>query len=271
MMQLISPMRRLADSLDVTTAPARKRLRASRRLTDERGLTLIEMIVAMAVALVLLVPTVLLITTAQNHASGDVARSNTIAFAQTGLRQMDQELRQAYQIEYPTSTNNSLPSCPEGTTGAAAGVQTCNVLDVLARLTNTGLTTATSGDFEVRYDCSVPSTTIAGDQACWRYLCSASASSASTPNCSASSSALLSTKLVVDDLVNGTASDPVFSLCYPTSTTSSNCGTGSPRPTSGSVTLKLPSTGTQATNRGGDPSVIYLTDGIYFPDLDFGQ
>ena len=234
----------------------------------ESGFTLVETLISLSIALVLLVPTVALITSAQNHVAGDALRADTIQYASAGLRQVDQELRQAYEIEYPTSTNNSSPSCPEGTTGSAAGVQTCNVLDVLARLTSTG---NTGTDFEVRYDCSVASTTITGDHACWRYLCSASASTSATAACTASSTALLSSRLVIDDLVNGTASDPVFSLCYPAVSTTSTCTTGSTRPTSASVTLKLPSTGTQATNRGGDPSVIYLTDGLYFTNLDFAQ
>jgi len=238
------------------------------RRAGERGFTLVEMLVAMSIAVVLLMPTVLLINTAQNHATGDISRADSIQYASAGIRQMDQELRQAYEIEYPTSTNDSSPSCPEGTTGAAAGVQTCNVLDVLARLTSTGYT---GSDFEVRYDCSVASTTITGDHACWRYLCSASASTSATAACTASSTALLSSELVIDDLVNGTATDPVFSLCYPAVSTTTACTTGSTRPTSATVTLKLPSTGSQATNRGGDPSVIDLTDGLYFPDLDFGQ
>ena len=239
-----------------------------RRRPAEHGFTLVELLVAMSVVVALLAPTVLLINTAQNHAAGDISRSDTVQYATVGLRQMDQELRQAYEIQYPTSTNNSSPSCPEGTTGAAAGVQTCNVIDVLARLTSPGYS---GSDFEVRYDCSVASTTISGDHACWRYLCSASASTSATAACTPTSTTLLSSRLAIDDLLNGTTSDPVFSLCYPAVSTTTTCTTGSPRPTSATVTIKLPSTGTQATNRGGDPSVIDLTDGLYFPDLDFGQ
>lgn len=254
-----------------------------RSLGDDSGLTLIEMLVAMAVAVALLVPTVLLITTTQNHATGDVTRSNTIAFASTGLREMDQELRQAYEIEFPTGTTGGSGSTVttgptvsgEGNitcTETAGGVEPCNVIDILARLTNTGLTTSASGDYEIRYDCSIPSTTISGDQACWRYLCAASAGTASGAACTSTSTGFLSKQLVVDDLVNGSSSDPVFSFCYPSVSTSSACtSTNATRPTSAAVTLKLPSTGTQATNRGGDPSVIYLTDGLYFPDLDFDQ
>ena len=249
-------------------APDRARGAAPRRRACDRGFTLVELLVAMSIVVVLLAPTVLLINTAQNHAAGDISRSDTVQSATVGLREMDQELRQAYEIQYPTSTNNASPSCPEGTIGAAAGVQTCNVIDVLARLTSPGYS---GSDFEVRYDCSVASTTISGDQACWRYLCSASASTSATATCTASSTTLLSSRLVIDDLVNGTASDPVFSLCYPAVSTTTACTTGATRPTSATVTLKLPATGSQATNRGGDPSVVDLTDGVYFPDLDFGQ
>ena len=249
-------------------APDRAPGVARLRRAGEHGFTLVELLVAMSVVAVLLTPTVLLINTAQNHAAGDISRSDTVQYATVGLREMDQELRQAYAIQYPTSTNNASPSCPEGTTGAAAGVQTCNVIDVLARLTSPGFS---GSDFEVRYDCSVASTTISGDQACWRYLCSASASTGATAACTPSSTTLLSSTLVIDDLVNGTAGDPVFSLCYPAVSTTTTCTTGSPRPTSAMVTIKLPSTGTQATNDGGDPAVIDLTDGVYFPDLDFGQ
>ena len=110
-----------------------------RNRAGESGFTLVETLVSMSIAVVLLVPTVALITTAQNHVNGDALRATTIQYATAAMRQMDQELRQAYEIEYPTSTNNSSPNCPEGTTGSAAGVQTCNVIDVLARLTSTGL------------------------------------------------------------------------------------------------------------------------------------
>ncbi len=242
--------------------------RAARRRDGERGLTLIETLVAMAAALVLLAPTVLVTVTAQNHAGGDIQRANTIQSASAGLTLMDRELRQAYALEYPTATNDTSPSCPEGSTGSAAGVQGCNVADVLARIPNTGFS---GSDFELRYDCSIPSATIAGDQSCWRYLCSASAATGASSTCTAASSTLLSKRLVIDDLVNGTSADPVFSFCYPASAASSACGTGAARPTSATVTIKVPSTAGRATGNGGDPSVIYLTDGIYFANLDFGQ
>ena len=183
--------------------PLGRRERAIGRLRGEGGLTLVETLVATAVAAALLVPTVLLITTTQNHAGGDIARSDTIAFATTGLREMDQELRQAYEIEFPTGTTGG--SGAVATTGptvngegnitcteSAGGVEPCNVIDALTRLTNTGLTTATSADYEVRYDCSIASATISGDQACWRYLCAASAGTAGGASCTSTSAGLLS-------------------------------------------------------------------------------
>ena len=100
-------------------------------------------------------------------------------------------------------------------------------------------------------------------------LCSASASTGSGSTCTASSGTLLAKRVVIDGLNNGTSIDPVFSLCYP-SATSTGCGTGATRPTSATVTIKLPST-TQTQSSGGDPSSVVLTDGLYFPNLDYNQ
>jgi prepilin-type N-terminal cleavage/methylation domain-containing protein len=234
--------------------------RVARRLRGERGFTMVELLVVMATALVILTATTAVIVTMQNHAAGVVTRSDTIAAADVGLREMDQELRQAYDLESPTSTAST--SCLP----VSSGVQQCNVIDALVRLSGT--------DFEVRYDCTVPSTTITGDRACWRYLCSASAAtdspSASVSTCTPSSGTHLSSRLVIDDLVNATSADPVFSVSYP-STSEAPCASGASCPTSTTVTIKLPSTGTQATANGGDPSTIVLTDGIYFDNLEYGQ
>ena len=231
------------------------------RSGSQRGFTLVEVLVAMAVAVVVMVPLVALLVTVQNRGAGAIARADSVGTASVGLRAMDQELRQAYVIEFPTSTANT--GCPE----SSGGVQTCNQVDVLARLSATGFS---GTDFEVRYDCSVASTTIAGDRACWRYLCSASAATGSGSTCTTSSGTLLSSRLVIDTLTNGTSASPVFSLCYP-SASGSACATGAARATSATVTIQTPSTGTQATARGGDPSTIVLTDSLYFPDLDFAQ
>ena len=222
---------------------------------------MVELLVAMSAGLALMAPLTGLIVAVQDGATGSTSRADSIVVASGGLREMDQELRQAYAVEFPTSTVNA--GCPE----SSGGVQPCNVADVLERLAFSGFSGA---DFEVRYDCSVASATIAGDRACWRYLCSASAATGSGAACTASSSTLLSSRLVIDDLVNGTSADPVFSFCYPSSSGSA-CATGAARPTSATVTIKTPATGVLPTRSGGDPSTITLTDGLYFANLDFNQ
>lgn len=228
--------------------------------SGEAGFTLIEVLVATLIALAVIIPVTAVLVTTQNHAAGNIARADQVQAATVGLRNMDQELRQAYQLEFPTSTANT--GCP-----VTAGVQTCNQVDILARLTNTGFS---GTDFEVRYDCAVASTTVTGDRACWRYLCSASAATGSGSTCIATSPGLLSSRIAIDALVNGTSSDPVFSLCYP-SASGSGCGAGATRATSATVTIKTPSTANQATSNGGDPSTVVLTDGVYFPNLDYSQ
>ena len=234
----------------------------------ETGFTLVEALVAVLIALAVLTPVTAALITTQNHGAGDIARADQVQAAAVGERSMDQELRQAYQLDFPTSTANT--GCP-----VTAGVQGCNDIDFLARLTNTGFA---GTDFEVRYDCTVASTTVTGDRSCWRYLCAAQASMPSNPSCTsagnsvgASATQPLSTKLVIDDLVNGSSIDPVFSLCYP-SATGTGCGASTAtRATSATVTIKTRSTPNQATGNGGDPAIVVLTDGVYFPNLDYGQ
>ena len=242
-------------------AVARRARRARTRAGGEGGFTLVEMMVALAISFVVITSLVASLVTVQNHAAGSILRADSVAGASVGLREMDQDLRQAYELEFPTSTQNT------GCTESSAGVQPCNVIDVLVRLSSSGYS---GTDFEIRYDCSVASTTIVGDHACWRYLCSASATTASGSTCTASSTTLLSSRLVIDDLINGTSVNPVFSLCYP-STSGSACASGAARATSATVTIETASTGAQATSRGGDPATIELTDALYFPNLDFDQ
>lgn len=237
------------------------RRRALGKLAGQSGITLVEVLIATTLALGLLGPTLVLIVQSQRDSVGAVNHAQAVAGAEVGLREMVQELDQAYQVEFPTSTANT------GCTETAGGVQPCNVADVLVRLSSSGFS---GSDFEVRYDCSVASTTITGDSACWRYLCSAGASTASGSTCTAASGTLLSKRLVIDDLTNGTAADPVFSFCYP-GTAAGVCAAGAARPTSATVTIKTPAAGTQATSVGGDPSTVILSSGLYMPNLDLAQ
>lgn len=226
----------------------------------EDGFTLIEVLVAMSLALIILTATLALFIASQKDEQGLFKRADAVQTANEGLRQMDQDLRQAYEINFPvaaTSTNGCV---------ASSGKQPCNIIDVLARLTGTGYSYS---DYEVRYDCTVASTTVTGDTSCWRYLCSASASTLTSSSCVTSSSTLLSSREVIDDVSNG--STPVFSLCYTsTSTTGAACASGGTA-TSATVTIDTPAAGTLSTSAGGDRSTIVLSDGIFMPDLSYGQ
>src|ERR1700677_3583595 len=137
----------------------------------------------MSLGLVVLTATLALFITSQKDEQGVFSRADAVQSANEGVRQMDQDLRQAYEIIFPlssTTTNGCV---------ASSGTQPCNIIDVLARLTGTGYSYT---DYEVRYDCTVASTTIPSDTSCWRYLCSASAATSATSSCLASSSTLLS-------------------------------------------------------------------------------
>ena len=199
----------------------------------------------------------------QTDSARAVTKAQTVGLSEIGLRQMVQELDQAYQLEFPTSTANT------GCTESGAGVQPCNIADALVRLSSTGFS---GTDFEVRYDCTVASTTVVGDRACWRYLCSASASTAANSTCTAASTGLLSKRLVIDDVINGTTASPVFSFCYPNSAaTGSSCATGATRATSATVTINVPAAGSLSSAAGGDKTTVILTSGLYLSDLDLDQ
>jgi hypothetical protein len=215
----------------------------------------------MSLALIVLTATFAVLIGGQRDQQVLISKADAVQTASVGVRAMSQDLRQAYDIEFPLAATTA-NGCV-----ATAGVQPCNIIDVLARLTGTGYPYT---DYEVRYDCTVPSTTISGDTACWRYLCSASATTTATSSCLASStSTLLSARLVIDDLTNG--STPVFSLCYASAiTTGAACATGGTA-TSATVTISTPAAGTLSTAAGGDRSAIVLSDSIYMPDLSYGQ
>lgn len=219
--------------------------------------------VASALALIVLTAGAAVLVQGQTDSARAITKAQAVGSAEIGLRQMVQELDQAYQLEFPTSTANT--GCVE----SSAGVQPCSVADALVRLSSTGFS---GTDFELRYDCTVASTTITTDRACWRYLCSASASTAANSTCTATSTGLLSKTLVIDDVINGTTASPVFSFCYPnTAATGSACATGATRATSASVTINVPAAGTLSSKAGGDPTTVVLTSGLYLSGLDLNQ
>jgi prepilin-type N-terminal cleavage/methylation domain-containing protein len=83
------------DKQSMLAALARRRGRLRLRAGCERGFTLIELLVAMAMAFVVLTPLLAVLVSVQNQAAGAVARAYSVSGASAGLREMDQELRQA--------------------------------------------------------------------------------------------------------------------------------------------------------------------------------
>jgi hypothetical protein len=239
---------------------------AEQAQTGESGFTLVELLVAAALSIVVLAATLTLFETLQRNSAGVLTRAATVQAAQAGLREMDSELRQAYQIEFPTSSVTSIvPATGSGnstTCTASAGVEPCNVVDVLVRLSGT--------DYEMRFDCTIASPTIPADRSCWRYICSASASTSTNQACASGQSNFIRRNLLIDDITNATSTAPVFSFCYPG--TSTQCAAGGTRPTSASVTIDTPAAGTLAsTNTGADASTVQMTDDVFMPNLGFGQ
>jgi prepilin-type N-terminal cleavage/methylation domain-containing protein len=231
-----------------------KRHRFAALLAPDAGFTLVEVLVATLVAVLLLGGTASVFITGQVDATSAIARADAVAIANTGLREMDQDLRQAYQVEYPTSTLYNSPA-GQGCAAPSAGIQSCNQLDVLAR-------TGSQTDYEVRYDCYVTSATNPPDKSCVRYQCAASAATGSGSTCTSINAT--STRVVIDNLVNyvNTPNTPVFSLSYQSSAT---------RPSSGMVTIKVPAAATLSKASHGDPATVVLQDGIFMPNLSFGQ
>ena len=230
------------------------RLRAGDPLqAGESGFTLIEVLTASVLALLVLGATLSLFVTGQVDATSAIARADAVQIANDGLREMDQDLRQAYEVQYPTSTSSGTP--PATCAAPSAGIQSCNQLDVLAR-------NGSQTDYEVRYDCYVTSTTNPPDKSCVRYQCLASASTPPSATCTSGNAT--STRVVIDNLVNyvNPRNTPVFSLSYPS---------GATRSSSGTVTIEVLAAGTLSKASNGDQATVLLQDGIFMPNLSYGQ
>ena len=154
---------------------------AYRRLTErlraeESGFSLIEVLMAVALLSVVLGATLSLSHTGSRVAERDLVRANAIEEVQTGIARMDRELRTATEVISPTSATPT------------------NSVDFVARV-KAGTTRTLQ---RVRYSCDVPSPTIPGLQACYRYQ----GPVGSSPGGGGT--------LVIDQLVNGTTALPVF-------------------------------------------------------------
>ena len=152
-----------------------KRFTAQRLRSEQSGFTLIEVMMAAALLSVVLGAVLSLSQTGTRVAERDLTRANAIEEVQAGVARMDRELRTATQVFSPTNA------------GAT------NSVDFAARVSATGGGSRTVR--RVRYSCDVPSPTVAGLFACYRYEGPVGSSPAGAG------------RLVIDQLVGGT---PVF-------------------------------------------------------------
>jgi len=227
-------------------------------LRADAGFTLIESVIALGLALLVLWPVSTVLLDTQQASTGTIQRADAIQTAEVGLRAMDQQLRNAYQVEFPTSSSGcSSPWCSSIT----SGVQSANVVDVLTRVVSSGTVT----DSEIRFDCTVSGTI---DRACWEYKCAAAYNTASSSTCTTANDT--SKNRVIDEVSNATTTSPVFSFCYPnTATTGNACANGATRPSSVTVTLDVLAAGTLSTaTQNGDHTTVQLTDTVYMQNLD---
>jgi Tfp pilus assembly protein PilW len=92
------------------------------RLAREAGYTLIELLIATTIALLVLIPVTALFADTQQDSTRVITKADAIQEDESGLQGMDHSLRQAYAVEFPTTSSNS------GCTGTT-GTQYCNQAD----------------------------------------------------------------------------------------------------------------------------------------------
>ena len=152
---------------------------ANRRMSeDQRGFTLLEVLIAAALLIVVLTAALSLGDTGSRIANRDFARAHAIDETQSGVSRMDTDLRLATQVISPTS-------------GGAT-----NSVEFLANIRSASTGTRTLR--RVRYQCDVPSPSNPALRSCFRYE--------SDPSTSPGGAGTI----VIDSLVNGTTANPVF-------------------------------------------------------------
>ena len=142
---------------------------------EEGGFTLIEVLVTVSLLGVVLAAALSFSDTGTKVAEKDLERSHAIDEAQSGMAQIQRDLRTATQVL-------------AGTSGDSNAVEF-----VASKQAGGGRTTQ-----QVRYDCAVPSPTRPTLRACFRYV----GPPGSSPGGAGS--------LVLDQVTNGTAGNPVF-------------------------------------------------------------
>ena len=143
---------------------------------EQSGFTLIEVLVAVSLLSVVLGAALSLSDTGAKIAQKDLERAHAIDETQSGLAQIERDLRTATQLLSGTASSNSVEF-------------------IASKRPSVG---AARAPLRIRYQCDITSPTNPARRACFRYT-----SDPSTPPGGAGT-------LVIDQLTNGTAADPVF-------------------------------------------------------------
>jgi type II secretory pathway pseudopilin PulG len=194
-----------------------------RRCQDQRGVTLIELLVSITILLTVLGAIGVALVAINRQEPNDEQRTQSLGVAEAGLTEMTRELRMA--------------SAPSGT---ALPTTAGNSIDVL-------LPNATYGQIRVKYDCTVNSTVYTSPQEkeCVRYWSSTLTASPTT-----------NAKVVIDGISNDEVSTdtgytPVFT---PNNATSPDYYT---------IKVEVPARGTRSSKVDPFADQITLTDGVY--------
>jgi type II secretory pathway pseudopilin PulG len=119
----------------------------------EGGFTLIEVLVSILLLVALLGVTLPLVTTAARRQTQDTEAGLAVQYAQSGVRWIDHDLRQARRVYAPAATTSTgLASCAAGTAGS------CVTVSVWQRTGQALVTQAGMASpqpyHDVRFDCS---------------------------------------------------------------------------------------------------------------------
>ena len=209
-------------------------------LAGQSGMTVVEILISTSMAVIVMLGFFALIDQVSHTSANDQERSISLIEQTAALKRMTQELSETYEFRGPTNATSS------------------NYVDVLAWLTIGG---ASQTARRIVYNCEVASS-IAGERQCMRYEMPASDETA-VASLSTDSSANKS--IAIPRLLNGTESEPVFSLAAPREPEPE-------RPTYGTATIRTPGQGerVRVTTSSIYTYALTLKDSFYMRNLDFG-
>jgi prepilin-type N-terminal cleavage/methylation domain-containing protein len=211
-------------------------------LTDERGFSLVEMLVTASMLVLILTATLGLFSSSSRIGQSDLARDQALNDQTAAFSRMVNEIRQAYAI-----------NCPSGGCTSAA---TSTSIDFDERVYESGA----QADRRVAYNCGVAQPGVTGQYECVRYEAAATDTTDAVPlssNCSTCTSTV-----VIQNVVN----TPVFS-----GLTTGTSGSGTVRWVSGQATIYTPANGALSSKVSPYKHDIILSQSFSMPQLQFGQ